>query len=108
MEACGQVQKGPLELKGVAELSMTKQKEKKEKDKAKRLEAMGMSIKSKEQRCGLEKWASAQVALEEMQQMERILKKASKTHIPSEHRGLSRDLDTLLEHYDTPGVSWAK
>uniref|UniRef100_A0A8C6ALM7 Protein FAM32A n=1 Tax=Monodon monoceros TaxID=40151 RepID=A0A8C6ALM7_MONMO len=82
MEACEQIQKGPLKLKGVAELSMTKQKKKKDKDEAKRLESMGMSIKNKEKRCGLEMWTSAQVALEEMQQMERILKKASQTHKP--------------------------
>ena len=52
------------------------------KDKAKRLEATGMSTQDKEKRYGLEKWTSAQVALEEMQQMQRILKKASKTHKP--------------------------
>ncbi|EDL90837.1 similar to RIKEN cDNA 2510049I19 (predicted), isoform CRA_a [Rattus norvegicus] len=41
MEAYEQVQKGPLKLKGVAELGVTKRKKKKkDKDKAKMLEAM--------------------------------------------------------------------
>ncbi|EDL10791.1 RIKEN cDNA 2510049I19, isoform CRA_b [Mus musculus] len=42
MEAYEQVQKGPLKLKGVAELGVTKRKKKKkDKDKAKMLEAIG-------------------------------------------------------------------
>ena len=46
-----QVQKGPLKLKGVAELGVTKQKKKKkDKDKAKLLEAMGTSKKHKEEK----------------------------------------------------------
>ena len=87
MEAYEQVQKGPLKLKGVAELGVTKRKKKKDKDKdkAKILEAMGTSKKSEEEekrRC-LDKRTPAQAAFEKMQekrQMERILKKASKTH----------------------------
>ncbi|KAH0503913.1 AP-1 complex subunit mu-1 [Microtus ochrogaster] len=85
MEAYEQVQKGPLKLKGVAELGVTKRKKKKkDKDKAKLLEAMGTSKKSEEEkrRC-LDKRTPAQAAFEKMQekrQMERILKKASKTH----------------------------
>ncbi|XP_063131702.1 protein FAM32A isoform X1 [Rattus norvegicus] len=85
MEAYEQVQKGPLKLKGVAELGVTKRKKKKkDKDKAKMLEAMGTSKKNEEEkrRC-LDKRTPAQAAFEKMQekrQMERILKKASKTH----------------------------
>uniref|UniRef100_A0A4W2F0Q8 Protein FAM32A n=1 Tax=Bos indicus x Bos taurus TaxID=30522 RepID=A0A4W2F0Q8_BOBOX len=85
MEAYEQVQKGPLKLKGVAELGVTKRKKKKkDKDKAKLLEAMGTSKKNEEEkRRGLDKRTPAQAAFEKMQekrQMERILKKASKTH----------------------------
>uniref|UniRef100_A0A673TDP7 Protein FAM32A n=1 Tax=Suricata suricatta TaxID=37032 RepID=A0A673TDP7_SURSU len=85
MAAYEQVQKGPLKLKGVAELGVTKRKKKKkDKDKAKLLEAMGTSKKNEEEkRRGLDKRTPAQAAFEKMQekrQMERILKKASKTH----------------------------
>ncbi|XP_013362787.1 PREDICTED: protein FAM32A isoform X1 [Chinchilla lanigera] len=85
MEAYEQVQKGPLKLKGVAELGVTKRKKKKkDKDKAQLLEAMGTSKKGEEEkrRC-LDKRTPAQAAFEKMQekrQMERILKKASRTH----------------------------
>ncbi|CAK7299782.1 Protein FAM32A [Vulpes lagopus] len=57
MAAYEQVQKGPLKLKGVAELGVTKRKKKKkDKDKAKLLEAMGTSKKNEEEkRRGLDK-----------------------------------------------------
>ncbi|XP_059112183.1 protein FAM32A-like [Peromyscus eremicus] len=115
MEAYEQVQKGPLKLKGVAELGVTKpkKKKKKDKDKAKLLEAMGTSKKSEEEeekrRC-LDKRTPAQVAFEKMQekrQMERILKKASKTH-KQRVEDFNRHLDTLTEHYDIPKISWTK
>ncbi|XP_040592335.1 protein FAM32A-like [Mesocricetus auratus] len=111
MEAYEQVQKGPLKLKGVAELGVTKRKKKKDKDKAKLLEAMGTSKKSEEEkrRC-LDKRTLAQAAFEKMQekrQMERILKKASKTH-KQRVEDFNRHLDTLTEHYDIPKVSWTK
>jgi protein FAM32A len=114
MEAYEQVQKGPLKLKGVAELGVTKRKKKKDKDKdkAKILEAMGTSKKSEEEekrRC-LDKRTPAQAAFEKMQekrQMERILKKASKTH-KQRVEDFNRHLDTLTEHYDIPKVSWTK
>lgn len=112
MEAYEQVQKGPLKLKGVAELGVTKRKKKKkDKDKAKMLEAMGTSKKSEEEkrRC-LDKRTPAQAAFEKMQekrQMERILKKASKTH-KQRVEDFNRHLDTLTEHYDIPKVSWTK
>ncbi|KAM7328495.1 protein FAM32A isoform X1 [Alexandromys fortis] len=112
MEAYEQVQKGPLKLKGVAELGVTKRKKKKKgKDKAKLLEAMGTSKKSEEEkrRC-LDKRTPAQAAFEKMQekrQMERILKKASKTH-KQRVEDFNRHLDTLTEHYDIPKVSWTK
>ncbi|XP_006867039.1 PREDICTED: protein FAM32A-like [Chrysochloris asiatica] len=104
-----QVQKGSLKLKGVAELGVTKRK--KDKDKAKLLEAMGTNKKNKEEKlCGLDKRAPAQVAFEKMQekrQMERILKKASKTH-KQRVEDFTRHLDTFTEHYDISKVSWTK
>lgn len=111
VDAYEQVQKGPLKLKGVAELGVTKRKKKKDKDKAKMLEAMGTSKKSEEEkrRC-LDKRTPAQAAFEKMQekrQMERILKKASKTH-KQRVEDFNRHLDTLTEHYDIPKVSWTK
>ncbi|XP_072621040.1 protein FAM32A-like [Vulpes vulpes] len=109
-----QVQKGLLKLKGVAELGVTKRKKikkDKDKDKAKLLEAMGTSKKNKEEkRHGLDKRTPAQAAFEKMQekqQMERILKKASKTH-KQRVEDFNRHLDTLTEHYDIPKVSWTK
>ncbi|XP_012033120.1 protein FAM32A isoform X1 [Ovis aries] len=70
MEAYEQVQKGPLKLKGVAELGVTKRKKKKkDKDKAKLLEAMGTSKKNEEEkRRGLDKRTPAQAAFEKMQE----------------------------------------
>uniref|UniRef100_A0A8B9X694 Protein FAM32A n=1 Tax=Bos mutus grunniens TaxID=30521 RepID=A0A8B9X694_BOSMU len=99
MEAYEQVQKGPLKLKGVAELGVTKRKKKKkDKDKAKLLEAMGTSKKNEEEkRRGLDKRTPAQAAFEKMQekrQMERILKKASKTH--------KQRVEDFNRHLDTP------
>ncbi|KAB0359977.1 hypothetical protein FD754_004133 [Muntiacus muntjak] len=99
MEAYKQVQRGPLKLKGVAELG------------AKLLEAMGTNKKNEEaKRRGLDKWTPAQAAFEKMQekrQMERILKKASKTH-KQRVEDFNRHLDTLTGHYDIPKVSWTK
>nr|XP_034341371.1 protein FAM32A-like [Arvicanthis niloticus] len=111
MEAYEQVQKGPLKLKGISELGVTKRrKKKKDKDQAKILEAMGTSKKIEEKRHCLDKRTPAQVAFEKMQeerQMERILKKASKTH-KQRVEDFNRHLDTLTEHYDIPKVSWTK
>ncbi|CAK7310125.1 Protein FAM32A [Vulpes lagopus] len=112
MAAYEQVQKGPLKLKGFAELGVTRRKKKKkDKDKAKLLEAMGTSKKKEEEkRRGLDKRTPAQAAFEKMQekrQMERILKKASKTH-KQRVEDFNRHLDTLTEHYDIPKVSWTK
>ena len=103
---------GPLKLKGVPELEVTKRKKKKkDKDKAKLLEAMGTSKKNEEEkRRGLDKRTLAQAAFEKMQekrQMERILKKASKTH-KQRVEDFNRHLDTLTEHGDIPKVSWTK
>ena len=106
MEACEQVQRGPLKLKGVTELGVTKQKKKKkDKDKARLLEAMGTSKKNEEEeRRGLDKRTPAQAAFEKRQekrQMERVLKKASRTH---KQRGedFSRHLDARTEHCNFP------
>jgi len=56
MEAGKQVKSGLLSLKGITELGVTKQKEEQDKDKSKLEEAMGMSIKNKEE--GLPWWPS--------------------------------------------------
>lgn len=45
--------------------------------------------------------------MQEKRQMERILKKASKTH-KQRVEDFNRHLDTLTEHYDIPKVSWTK
>ena len=47
MDSYEQVQKGPLKLKGVTELDVTKQKKKKGRDKAKLLETMGKSRRTR-------------------------------------------------------------
>ncbi|XP_055266719.1 protein FAM32A-like [Moschus berezovskii] len=111
MDAYEQVQKGPLKLKGVTELGVTKRKKKKGKDKAKLLETMGKIQKNQEElKRHLDERTPAQVAFEKVQekrQMERILKKASKTH-KQRVEDFNRHLDTLTEHYDIPKVSWTK
>ncbi|TKC52906.1 hypothetical protein EI555_009081 [Monodon monoceros] len=69
---------------------------------------MGTSKKNEEEkRRSLDKRTLAQVASEkkrEKWQMERILKKASKTHKQTVE-DFNRHLDTLMEHYDIPKVS---
>ncbi|XP_038008813.1 protein FAM32A-like [Motacilla alba alba] len=97
-----------LRLKGL------KQKEEKAKDKAHILEQMVSSKKQeekeKEKKCGRDKRSPAQVAHEKMQekrQVERILKKALKTH-KQRVEDFNRHSDTLTEHYDIPKVSWTK
>ncbi|XP_061245446.1 protein FAM32A-like [Bos javanicus] len=109
MDAYEQVQKGPLKLKGVTELGVTRRKKKKDRDKAKLLETMGKIQKNQEEdlRRHLD---PAQVAFEKVQekrQMERILKKASKSH-KQRVEDFNRHLDMLTEHYDIPKVSWTK
>ncbi|XP_075300101.1 protein FAM32A [Opisthocomus hoazin] len=106
------VQRGPLRLKGGgAALGAGKRKKKKAKDKAQILEHIVSSKKQEEEKKrGLDKRTPAQVAYEKMQekrQMERILKKASKTH-KQRVEDFNRHLDTLTEHYDIPKVSWTK
>ncbi|XP_068958224.1 protein FAM32A [Petaurus breviceps papuanus] len=106
-----QVQRSTLKLKGVSELGVTKRKKRKDKDKSKVLEQIVTSKKNEEEkRRGLDKRTPAQIAYEKMQekrQMERILKKASKTH-KQRVEDFNRHLDTLTEHYDIPKVSWTK
>ncbi|XP_019500575.1 PREDICTED: protein FAM32A-like [Hipposideros armiger] len=108
MAAYEQVQQGPLKLTGTAELGVTKWKKKKDKHKAKLLEPMGTSKKNEEEkRHSLDKWTPAQLAFEKMQekqQMERILKKASKTH-KQIVEDFNRHLDAFTEHCDIPRVS---
>ncbi|KFO37775.1 Krueppel-like factor 1 [Fukomys damarensis] len=61
---------------------------------------MGMSKKKEEEKSHcLDKWTPVQAAFEKQKrwQMERILKKASKTH-----KDFNRHLDALTEHYDIP------
>ncbi|NWS09283.1 FA32A protein, partial [Motacilla alba] len=89
-----------------------RRKKKKAKDKAQMLEQIVSSKKQeeKEKKRGRDKRTPAQVAHEKMQekrQMERILKKASKTH-KQRVEDFNRHLDTLTEHYDIPKVSWTK
>ena len=112
MDSYEQVQKGPLKLKGVTELGVSKRKKKRDIDKAKLLETMGKIQKNQEEelRRHLNKRTPAQVAFEKVQekrQMERILKKASKTH-KQRVQDFNRHLDTLKEHYDIPKVSWTR
>ena len=72
---------------------------------------MGRIRKNQEElRRHLDKRTPAQVAFEKVQekrQMERILKKASKTH-KQRVQDFNRHLDTLMEHYDIPKVSWTR
>ncbi|XP_067417763.1 protein FAM32A [Emydura macquarii macquarii] len=107
------VQRGPLQLKGsgAAPGLGGKRKKKKAKDKSKILEQIVSSKKQEEEKKrALDKRTPAQLAYEKMQekrQMERILKKASKTH-KQRVEDFNRHLDTLTEHYDIPKVSWTK
>ncbi|XP_073402613.1 protein FAM32A isoform X2 [Dendrobates tinctorius] len=89
-----------------------KRKKKKDKDKVKMIEQIMTNKKNEEEKKkpALDKRTPAQIAFEKMQekrQMERILKKASKTH-KQRVEDFNRHLDTLTEHYDIPKVSWTK
>ncbi|XP_017262331.1 protein FAM32A-like [Kryptolebias marmoratus] len=107
------IQKSALKLKGVGELSAGKKKKKKNKESKHRMEQVVTSQSDEEvktKKAYVDKRTPAQMAFDKMQekrQMERILKKASKTH---KHRveDFNRHLDTLTEHYDIPKVSWTK
>ncbi|KAM9385125.1 protein FAM32A-like [Pholidichthys leucotaenia] len=106
------VQKSSLKLKGVGDISAGKKKKKKNQEKH-RLEQVVTNQNDEEvktKKAYIDKRTPAQIAFDKMQekrQMERILKKASKTH---KHRveDFNRHLDTLTEHYDIPKVSWTK
>ncbi|KAF7203018.1 protein FAM32A-like [Nothobranchius furzeri] len=107
------IQKSSLKLKGVGELSAGKKKKKKSESKH-RMEQVVTSQNDEEEvktkKAYIDKRTPAQIAFDKTQekrQMERILKKASKTH---KHRveDFNRHLDTLTEHYDIPKVSWTK
>ncbi|KAG9463421.1 protein FAM32A [Eleutherodactylus coqui] len=103
--------KGALRLKGVGDVSEAKKK-KKDKSNSRRIQQMMASKKNEEEKRkpALDKRTPAQIAFEKMQekrQMERILKKASKTH-KQRVEDFNRHLDTLTEHYDIPKVSWTK
>ncbi|KAM9331219.1 protein FAM32A [Gastrophryne carolinensis] len=104
-------QRGALKLKGIGDLSVGKKKKKKDKEK-KMMEQIITSKKNEEEKRkpALDKRTPAQLAFDKMQekrQMERILKKASKTH-KQRVEDFNRHLDTLTEHYDIPKVSWTK
>uniref|UniRef100_A0A8C4WUH0 Family with sequence similarity 32 member A n=1 Tax=Gopherus evgoodei TaxID=1825980 RepID=A0A8C4WUH0_9SAUR len=106
------VQRAPLRLKGSgAAPALGKKKKKAAKDKSKILEQIVSSKKQEEEKKrALDKRTPAQLAYEKMQekrQMERILKKASKTH-KQRVEDFNRHLDALTEHYDIPKVSWTK
>ncbi|KAM4708957.1 protein FAM32A [Discoglossus pictus] len=106
------VQKGSLKLKGGVDLGPGKKKKKKDEDKKKMMQQIMTSKKNEEEKKkpSLDKRTPAQLAFEKMQekrQMERILKKATKTH-KQRVEDFNRHLDTLTEHYDIPKVSWTK
>ncbi|XP_073700339.1 protein FAM32A-like [Garra rufa] len=103
------VQTGSLKLKGVSLAS--KKKKKKDKER-KRLEEQVLTSQNEEEtkKVYVDKRTPAQMAFDKIQekrQMERILKKASKTH-KRRVEDFNRHLDTLTEHYDIPKVSWTK
>ncbi|XP_016430438.1 protein FAM32A-like [Sinocyclocheilus rhinocerous] len=109
MSEYNSVQKGSLKLKGVSVAS--KKKKKKDKER-KRLEEQVLTSQNEEgtKKGYVDKRTPAQIAfdkLQEKRQMERILKKASKTH-KRRVEDFNRHLDTLTEHYDIPKVSWTK
>ncbi|XP_040273602.1 protein FAM32A [Bufo bufo] len=112
MSAYESAQKGALRLKGIGDISEGKRKKKKDKDKNKMMQQILTNNKNEEEKKkpALDKRTPAQIAFEKMQekrQMERILKKASKTH-KQRVEDFNRHLDTLTEHYDIPKVSWTK
>ncbi|XP_051551082.1 protein FAM32A-like [Myxocyprinus asiaticus] len=103
------VQKGSLKLKGV---SLASKKKKKKDQERKHLEQQVLTTQNEEgtKKGYVDKRTPAQMAfdkLQEKRQMERILKKASKTH-KRRVEDFNRHLDKLTEHYDIPKVSWTK
>uniref|UniRef100_A0A0B8RYV7 FAM32A n=1 Tax=Philothamnus irregularis TaxID=1899461 RepID=A0A0B8RYV7_9SAUR len=107
-------QRGPLRIKGGTDSgSAGKRKKKKDKERSKIVDQIVSSKnqeEEEEQKRALDKRTPAQLAYEKMQekrQIERILKKASKTH-KQRVEDFNRHLDTLTEHYDIPKVSWTK
>ncbi|XP_051978029.1 protein FAM32A-like [Xyrauchen texanus] len=103
------VQKGALKLKGV---SLASKKKKKKEQERKHLEQQVLTTQNEEgtKKGYVDKRTPAQMAfdkLQEKRQMERILKKASKTH-KRRVEDFNRHLDKLTEHYDIPKVSWTK
>ncbi|KAK9967646.1 hypothetical protein ABG768_002027 [Culter alburnus] len=103
------VQKGTLKLKGVSIAS--KKKKKKDKER-KHLEEQVMTTQNEKgtKKVYVDKRTPAQISFDKIQekrQMERILKKASKTH-KRRVEDFNRHLDSLTEHYDIPKVSWTK
>lgn len=78
------MERGPLRLKGSGDALRVKGEKKAAKDKAQILEQIGSSKQQQEEeKRGLDKRTPAQVAFEKMQekrQVERVLKKALKTH----------------------------
>ncbi|XP_063029555.1 protein FAM32A-like [Melospiza melodia melodia] len=103
-------QRAPLRLKGRA-LGAGKRKKKKKAKKAQMLlEQIMSSKKQQEEKRRLDKQTPAQAAFEKMQekqQRERILKKASEPH-KQRVEEFNRHLDALTEHHDIPKVSWTK
>ncbi|XP_028856739.1 protein FAM32A-like [Denticeps clupeoides] len=105
------IQKGSLKLKGAGDMSSGKKKKKKDKAKKHLESQMSTPPDKEESKTGyVDKRTPAQLAFDKIQekrQMERILKKASKTH-KRRVEDFNRHLDTLTEHYDIPKVSWTK
>uniref|UniRef100_A0A9J8A809 Family with sequence similarity 32 member A n=1 Tax=Cyprinus carpio carpio TaxID=630221 RepID=A0A9J8A809_CYPCA len=88
-----------------------RRKKKKDKER-KHLEEQVLTTQNEEgaKKVYVDKRTPAQITfdkLQEKRQMERILKKASKTH-KRRVEDFNRHLDALTEHYDIPKVSWTK
>ncbi|XP_041879304.1 protein FAM32A-like [Corvus kubaryi] len=104
------MERGPLRLKGSGGAPGAGKRRKKKKKAKGKAQIVSSKKQEEEKQHGLDKRTPAQVAFEKMQekrQMERILKKASKTH-KQRVEDFNRHLDTLSEHYDIPKVSWTK
>lgn len=108
----GSVSRKPLKIKGD---SGKVHKKKKKKDRKKKMEKV--DLKAIEDSEATEnpvptysKLTDAQLKFkqnQEKRQMDKILKKASKSH-KERVEDFNRHLDSLSEHYDIPKVSWTK
>lgn len=107
------VSRKPLKLKGD---SGKVHKKKKKKDRKKKLEKIEVKAieespsDERQQQPTYSRLTDAQYKFkvtQEKRQMDKILKKASKSH-KERVEDFNRHLDSLSEHYDIPKVSWTK